>query len=149
VRLSPHFTLAELTKSQTAIRRRIRNEPHPRQIENLKKVCEHILEPVRVEYDIPFSPSSGFRCLDLNRELGSSDTSQHIQGKAVDFELPGIANPAVARWVLNNCEFDQLILEFFIKDEPNSGWIHASFDHLDTNRKVAKRFDGKIWEPFK
>ena len=100
MQLSDHFTLSELTKSSTAERRGIANEPGSTEIENLITVCDQILEPVREHYGIPFAPNSGFRGLELNRAIGSSDTSQHVKGEAVDFEVPGIANKDVALWVM-------------------------------------------------
>jgi len=135
VRLSPHFTLKELTASQTASRKGIKNEPNGPEVAALQLVCYNILEPVREHYDKPFSPSSGYRCLELNREIGSKDRSQHIKGQAVDFEIPGIENKELADWIEENCQFDQLILEFHNPEEPNSGWIHCSFVNLLDNRK--------------
>jgi zinc D-Ala-D-Ala carboxypeptidase len=140
MQLSDHFTLSELTKSSTAERRGIDNEPGPSEIENL------ILEPVRNHYGIPFAPNSGFRGLELNRAIGSSDTSQHVTGNAVDFEVPGIDNKDVALWVMENCEFDQLILEFYKEGVPGSGWVHCSYDEPTEHRKSARIFNGKTWE---
>jgi len=136
MRLSPHFTLSELTKSHTAIRLGIDNQPDENQTQNLKRVAENILEPVRVHFAKPFSPSSGFRCLELNTAIGSKPTSQHTKGEAVDFEVPGFPNREVAIWVRDNLEFDQLILEFYNPEEPMSGWVHVSLKETD-NRKQA------------
>ena len=145
MQLSDHFTLSELTKSSTAERRGIANEPGSTEIENLITVCDQLLEPVRNHYGIPFAPNSGFRGLELNRAIGSSDTSQHVKGEAVDFEVPGIANKDVALWVMENCEFDQLILEFYKEGIPDSGWVHCSYTLDRDNRKSARVFDGKTW----
>jgi len=136
MRLSPHFTLEELTKSQTAIRRGIRNLPNADQINNLKRVAESILEPVREHFGRPFSPSSGFRSRALNAAIGSKSTSQHTRGEAVDFELPGIPNSIVAEWIRDHLEFDQLILEFHDPSEPMSGWVHVSIKENDNRRQV-------------
>ena len=145
MQISDHFTLSELTKSSTAERMGIANEPGSTEVENLIMVCDQILEPVRNHYGIPFAPNSGFRCLQLNRAIGSSGNSQHVKGEAVDFEVPGIANKEVALWVMENCEFDQLILEFYKEDIPDSGWVHCSYTLSDDNRKSARVFDGKNW----
>ena len=145
MQLSDHFTLSELTKSSTAERRGIDNEPGPSEIENLILVCDQILEPVRNHYGIPFAPNSGFRGLELNQAIGSSNTSQHVKGEAVDFEVPGIPNKDVALWVMENCEFDQLILEFYKEGIPDSGWVHCSYTLDRDNRKSARVFDGKTW----
>ena len=143
--LSEHFSLSELTKSDTAIRKGIDNTPNDQEVENLILLCNEILEPVREHYGIPFAPNSGFRCLDLNREIGSSDKSQHVYGKAVDFEIPGLDNKEVALWVMENCDFDQLILEFYKEGEPSSGWVHCSYDVDKEHRKSARIFDGRTW----
>lgn len=145
MQLSDHFTLSELTKSSTAERLGIANEPGSTEIENLIMVCDQILEPVRNHYGIAFAPNSGFRCLELNRAIGSSDKSQHVTGQAVDFEVPGIDNKDVALWVVDNCQFDQLILEFYKEGEPSSGWVHCSYIIDGDNRKSARVFDGKNW----
>lgn len=139
-RLSDHFTLEELCKSQTAERKGIDNMPKEPEgaliIENLTRVCERILEPVRAHYGFPLSPSSGYRCLALNRAIGSRDTSQHVKGEAVDFEVPGVANPDLAQWIEANLDFDQVILEFYTPGDPHSGWVHCSVA-ADANRHVA------------
>jgi len=145
MQISDHFTLSELTKSSTAERLGIANEPGSMEVENLIMVCDQILEPVRNHYDIPFTPSSGFRCLELNRAIGSSGNSQHVKGEAVDFEVPGIPNKEVALWVKDNCEFDQLILEFYKEGVPDSGWVHCSYTIENDNRKSARVFDGRHW----
>ena len=147
MQLSEHFSLAELTKSDTAARMGINNEPRAKVIEKLVLVCENILEPVRNHYGVPFSPNSGFRCLALNREIGSSDKSQHVSGEAVDFEVPGISNKETALWVRDNCDFDQIILEFHKEEDPHSGWVHGSYRGDGKNRKSAVVFDGKTWSP--
>ena len=145
MQLSDNFSLRELTKSQTAERLGIANEPDDEAVENLIILCDMILEPVRNHYDTPFVPNSGFRCLELNRAIGSSDTSQHTTGEAVDFEVPGVPNKDLALWVKDNCKFDQLILEFYKDDDPASGWVHCSYVIDGDNRHSARIFDGKTW----
>ena len=144
MKLSDHFSLWEFTKSQTAERNNIRNKPGEEEIRNLEELCEKVLEPVRRHYDRPFSPSSGYRSPALNMILGSSRSSQHITGQAVDFEVPGIPNIDVARWIIDKLAYDQLILEFYREDEPHSGWIHCSYVG-ENNRNQARRFDGRTW----
>jgi|TARA_R110000803_G_scaffold125841_1_gene193384 hypothetical protein len=146
VKLSEHFALWELTKSQVADRNNIKNLPDEESTQNLGSTCEEILEPVRRHYGKPIAPSSGYRCLELNRVLGSSDRSQHTTGQAVDFEVPGVANMDLARWIMDNVDYDQLILEFYKEGQPNSGWVHCSYVG-QANRKQARRFDGRSWEP--
>lgn len=138
--LSRNFTLEELCKSQTAERRGIDNALDPARdaelVDNLRRVCEEILQPVRDHFGVPISPSSGYRCLALNRAIGSKDSSQHIKGEAVDFEVPGITNTDLAAWIESNLEYDQLILEFYMPGQPTSGWVHCSITGRE-NRHVA------------
>jgi len=143
--LSAHFSLSELTKSEAATRKGLKNIPNDTETGNLILLCDAILEPVREHYGVPFSPNSGFRCFYVNREVGSSDNSQHVTGNAVDFEVPGIDNKDVALWVMENCDFDQLILEFYKEGNPASGWVHCSYDGDKTHRKSARIFDGRTW----
>ena len=128
--LSEHFTLREMTRSQTAERLGIRNQPNSDQLLALTKVCANILEPVRNNYAIPFGPSSGFRSAHLNEQIGGSAAplSQHCKGEAVDFEIPGVSTAELARWCQDNLpEWDQLICECYQVGKPDSGWVHCSF----------------------
>ena len=125
--LSEHFTLREATKSATAIRLGIDNTPPDDVIPKMKAVAERILEPCRAHFATPFTPTSFYRCLALNRELGSSDDSQHVKGEAVDFEIPGLPNLKLARWIADNLLFDQVILEFYSPVDPAAGWVHCSY----------------------
>jgi putative chitinase len=152
MQLSEHFNLKEFTKSETAIRKRIDNTPGPVHASNLQKVCEKILEPVRRHYGKPVRINSGYRGPALNAAVGGSSKSQHCNGEAVDFEIDGLANPELAKWVSENCDFDQIILEFYDpKEGPNSGWVHASYNSKGTNRKqllTAVTVNGKtVYKP--
>lgn len=134
--LTPNFTLAELIVSPTAKRLGLSNNPTAAHIANMKFVCEKILEPVRAHFGKPVQINSSYRSPLVNKAVGGSPTSQHSNGEAVDFEIPGISNKAVADWVADNLEFDQVILEFYsAKDGANSGWVHASIKRNGQNRK--------------
>ena len=136
MQLSEHFNLKEFTKSETAIRKRIDNTPNSEHAANLKNVCEKILEPVRKHFGKPVRINSGYRGPALNAAVGGSSKSQHCNGEAIDFEIDGLPNPELAKWVSENCEFDQIILEFYDpKEGPNSGWVHASYTTKGPNRK--------------
>ena len=90
MKLSPHFSLDEMLKSQTAIRKGIPNVPTEAHTEALRALCMNILEPVRAQYGIPFSPSSGYRSGELCIAIGSTINSQHAKGEAADFEVPSV-----------------------------------------------------------
>jgi putative chitinase len=134
--LSEHFALKDFVKSETAIRRGIPNVPTTDHKIALKAVCEHILEPVYAHFQQDVRINSSYRSPKLNAAVGGSAKSQHCNGEAVDFEIDGLPNPDLAMWVSRNCEFDQLILEFYNpKEGPNSGWVHASYTAKGTNRR--------------
>ena len=124
--LSRNFTLSELIKSDTAIRRGIKNNPNAEQIEKLKALCENILQPVRDHFG-RVKITSGYRSPELCAAIGSSVNSQHAKAEAADFECLGTDNAELADWIYANLDFDQLILEFYTPGEPNSGWIHCSY----------------------
>jgi len=146
MKLSDNFSLEELCKSSTASRLGIDNTAYDIDtINNLKNVARNILQPIREKYDIPFSPNSGYRSPTLNEAIKGSPKSQHCEGKAVDIEIPTIDNSALAHWINLNLEFDQLILEFYKKGDPKSGWVHVSYNE-GNNRKEVLTFDGKMYE---
>jgi len=146
-RLSPHFKLKEFERSQLAARFDIDNRVKSLNVfKNLQQLCENILEPVRNYYGVPFSPSSGYRCLDLNRRLGSSDNSQHIHGEAADIEIPTVSNYELGVWIRDNCEYDTVLLEFYNENDVSSGWVHVSYVGEESNRKRALIFDGKQYK---
>ena len=152
MKLSNNFTLAELTKSQTAVRRGIRNEPSTDHINNLIHLAKTILQPVREHFGKPVTISSGYRSPELCEAIGSSAKSQHAKGEAADFEITGIDNKDLATWIAANTEFDQLILEYYIENDPNSGWVHCSVKTPpEEGRKQilqAKKIEGKtVYEP--
>ena len=145
--LSNNFTLAELTKSQTAIRKNINNEPGTAEINNLIHLAKTVLQPVREHFGKPVMISSGYRSPELCEAIGSSSKSQHAKGEAADFEIHSVDNKELAAWIAANCEFDQLILEFYDGVDPNSGWIHCSVKREpETPRKQvlrAKKIEGR------
>ena len=133
--LTRNFTLSELTKSDTAIRKGINNNPSPEQIEKLKLLCENILQPIRDHFG-RVKITSGFRSPELCVAIGSSVNSQHAKAEAADFECIGVDNAELADWIHANLDYDQLILEFYTPGEPNSGWIHCSW----TSDQPRKQF---------
>ena len=142
MQLSGHFSLSELTKSQTAERKGISNKPTLEHIENLTELCTHILEPTRRNFSKPIVITSGYRSEELCEAIGSKTTSQHAKGEAADFEMFGLDNKSLAKYIKNNLIFDQLILEFYNQDDPSSGWVHCSYSK-EGNRKEALFYNGK------
>jgi zinc D-Ala-D-Ala carboxypeptidase len=147
MKLSANFQLSELVKSQVAERKGIPNNPSPAHIDNLKALCVNVLQPIRSHFDAPVLISSGYRSGELCIAIGSKPTSQHAEGKAADLEVPGTDNKELAEWVRDNLEFDQLILEFYRDGEPESGWIHVSWNSGENRNQTLKALrneDGKV-----
>ena len=146
MKLSENFTLDELTKSQEAIRLDIPNEPEDEHITNLMLLCTHILQPVRNYFKMPVSISSGYRSAALCKAIGSSATSQHTKGQAADFEIFGVHNKEVSDWIVKNTDYDQCILEFWNPNDPNSGWIHCSYNDAGNRKSYlnAQKLNGRI-----
>ena len=139
MKLTENFSLNELTKSQTAERKGIDNTPSTEHQENLKSLCEMILQPIRDHFGQVVSISSGYRSPELCVAIGSSTNSQHAKGQASDFEIFGVSNKELADYIDQNLDYDQLILEYWKgEDEPNSGWVHCSFN-TQGNRKQYLR----------
>ena len=136
MKLSKNFSLTELTKSQTAERMGLDNNPSEAETENLRLLCERVLQPIRDHFNKVVTISSGYRNEILSRKIGSSNKSQHCKGQAADFEIFSVDNNEVSDWIKENLMFDQLILEYYIPGEPNSGWIHVSYTKdINLNRK--------------
>ena len=142
--LSKNFTLTEYTKSQTALRQGIDNTPNDEHLASAKLLFEKVVQPVRDHFG-PTVINSGYRGPALNAAVGGSSSSQHCKGEAVDIECPGVPNYDVAKWIEDNLDFDQLILEFYTPGIPDSGWVHVSYKS-EGNRKqslTATKQDGK------
>ncbi len=137
--VTENITLKELTKSESATRFGISNEPTEEALSNLQKLATHILQPVRDHFGKPLIITSGYRSPELCLKIGSTTTSQHTKGQASDFEIGGIANKDLSDWIHQNLDYDQLILEFWKPEEPNSGWVHCSYKGQGLNRKQYLR----------
>ena len=135
--LSKNFSLSELTKSETAIRKDIDNTPSVEGISNLTNLCNMVLQKVRDSHGV-VTITSGYRSPELNKAIGGSVTSDHCKGCAADFEVPGLDNKQLALWIEDNLIFKQLILEFYEDGQPNSGWVHCSFEEGENNSQVLR-----------
>lgn len=145
MKLSKNFTMAEFTKSQTAERKGIDNTPEGEHLEAAKALFENVVQPIRDQFG-PTVINSGYRSPELNAAVGGSATSQHCKGQAADIEVPGVANAELANWIVDNLDFDQVILEFYTPGIPDSGWVHVSYKDDGENRKsilTASRVNGK------
>lgn len=126
-----YFTIKELTKSATADTNGIDNTPSNQEIDNLTKLVDNILDPLREAYGKPIRVNSGYRCKELNSLVGGKPTSQHLTGQAAD--ISSYRNTKAENEILFNLvrklhlPFDQLI------NEKDFSWIHVSYS--DRNRR--------------
>lgn len=148
MQLSEHLSLNEVTTSSTAKRLGIDNNPTQEHLNNLKLVAENVFEPIRKHFGKPIKVSSGYRSKALNDATpGSSSTSQHCSGEALDLDqdgmTTGVTNKMVFEYIKNNMNFDQLIWEFGTDENPD--WVHVSWESTGKQRKMilkATRVNG-------
>lgn len=143
--LSPHFSMREMTRSETAARRGIDNTPPDDVRPALKILAMAVLEPVRAAFG-PVLVTSGYRSPELNKAIKGSPRSQHMLGQAVDFEVPGVPNVRIAKWISTHLDYDCLILEFHDPADPQAGWVHCSYVGQKNRKRLlrAQRVDGRI-----
>ncbi len=152
MKISAHFALAEFTRSESAKRHGVSNEPTPEHLENLKLLCEKVLEPIRMKFG-PINISSGYRSKALNHYIGGSLNSQHCEAKAADIDMDGMTNATnkeVFDFIKDTLDFDQLIFEFGTKDAPD--WVHVSYNAGKNRKQVlrALKVNGKTaYAPYK
>ena len=143
--LTTNFSLHELAKSETALRLDLDNTPDEQATENLRLLCEKVLQPVRDHYGKGVKVNSAYRSPESNAAVGGSKTSDHCKGMAADIEIPGVANADLAQWIMDNLDYTQLILEFYTPGIPDSGWVHVSYDpnNLKKQELTATKVAGK------
>jgi phosphoribosylaminoimidazole (AIR) synthetase len=132
MQITAHFNLAEFTRSESAKRHGVSNQPTAEHLENIKMLCEKVLEPIRMKFG-PINISSGYRSKVLNHYIGGSLRSQHCEGRACDIDMDGmggVTNKQIFEYIKSELEFDQLINEF------NYGWIHVSYNAGQNRRQV-------------
>ena len=138
MKLSEHFSLDELTFSQTAIRNGWENIPSVEVLDNLKRLCGEGLEPLRDFIGKPITITSGYRNLRLNKAIGSKDSSYHTKGLAADIIIKGMSVEQLMRAVIqSDIEFQQVILEFPNPDG-TGGWVHFAIPALGQKPKMEK-----------
>jgi uncharacterized protein YcbK (DUF882 family) len=137
MKLTEHFTLAELSHSDTAIARHIDNTPPSYIMPKLLTLALGLEQVRSLLGDKPIQISSGYRSMLLNAAIGSKSTSQHLSGCAADFTCPDFGTPAeiVVAIVKSDIGYDQLISEDFM----HSQWVHISFS--SRNRRQALIID--------
>ncbi len=152
MKLSAHFALAEFTRSESAKRHGVSNEPTPEHLKNLITLCEKVLEPIRIKFG-PINISSGYRSKILNHYIGGSLNSQHCEAKACDIDMDGMggaSNTEIFNYIKDSLDFDQLIWEFGDNNKPD--WVHVSYNEGKNRKQMLKalKVNGKtVYAPYK
>ncbi len=139
--LSEYFKLEEFENSDTARAFGIDNSVPKSLIQNVVRLHDNVLYPLRKLIGHPVVITSGYRCPDLNNKVGGVTSSQHASAQAADITVTGQSNTAVFNWIRKNCEFDQLILE----SVGGVQWVHVSYS-FGSNRKQCLSYDGKRYK---
>lgn len=155
MQISKHLRLAEITRSDAAKRNGIDNTPTAEHLENFKLLADKVFEPIREHFKTPIFISSGYRSKALNDFMkGSSSTSQHCKGQAIDIDMDGstgeVTNRMVFDFIKNKLDFDQLIWEFGTDFNPD--WVHVSYAKGANRKQILKavRAGGKTsYQAFK
>lgn len=140
--ISPHFSYDEVIRSKTATDLGMDNNLPPELLPKVQLVANEILEKTRANWGKPVKINSWYRCPALNQMISNNPNSQHTKGEAVDFTIPGINNFEVASYIRDNLLFDQLILERYDDENPDSGWVHCSFVDTANRKSVLRTVDG-------
>lgn len=143
--MSKYFSLSELTRSTTALKEGIANDPNEAQIKDLYRLMDY-LDKVREAFGKAIIVTSGFRSERLNDRIGGSDKSQHMKGQAADIRPHDIKElRSLFSTIRKVGGFDQLIYE-----EPagRTPWIHVSIPPANKPpRGEVKRWDGHTYKP--
>lgn len=137
--LSPHFTLEEMTASQTAAREGIPNNPDGQSLENLSMLAKTMEKVRTILGNKPIIISSGYRGPQLNEAIGGSKTSAHMFGLACDFTCPGAGLPVDICRVLEP-HMRELGIDQLINEYPPNGWVHIGLTRGDP-RYMAMTID--------
>lgn len=134
-KMSDNFNYGEVIRSIEAKAQGIDNTMPSIYYSNAINLAKYVLEPIRKYFDIPFTPSSWYRCQRLNELVGGEKNSQHLTGHAADISVPKISLMILAEYIRDNLDFDQLILE--------PRWVHVSYNKENNRKQVLRNEDGK------
>lgn len=145
MKLSPNLTLAEVIKSQTAIRKGIDNTPTEEHLVALMAIARDVFQPVRDHFATPIAVTSGYRSPELNKAIKGSKTSQHTKGEALDLDADvfgGLTNKELFDYIREHLTYDQLIYEFSNPDG-TPAWVHVSYKADGPNRMEVLKAEKK------
>lgn len=134
MKLSKNFTLSELTYSSTAKANKVDNTPDRWELDNLKKLCNEVLQPIRDKWDDSIFINSGFRNPIVNRLVKGSTSSQHLKGEAADITVGSKSgNKKLFDMIVQLIENEEITVGQLI-DEKDYSWIHISLPYKRVNQ---------------
>ena len=140
MKISQHLSLSEVTRSDSAKRHGIDNNPTAEHLENFKLLAEKVFEPIRAHFGVPIHISSGYRSKALNAFIKGSASSQHCKGEAIDIDMDGssngVTNKMIFDFIKDKLDFDQLIWEF--GSDKNPDWVHVSYTKVGNRKQKLK-----------
>lgn len=144
MQISKNMSYAEATNTNV----NAKNDPTPEHLENIKLLAEKVFEPLRVLVgNKPIKINSVYRSKEVNAAIkGSSKTSQHCKGEAMDIKGTNVSNAALGRLIKDNLTFDQLIFEYPTAGEP--AWIHVSYSKTKNRKQVLMCYGASDYRPF-
>ena len=141
-----YFTISEMLRSETAIRRRIWNGAGQEEEDNLRALIAAVLDPVRRQFGAPIKVTSGFRCKEVNKSVGGVTGSQHLVGEAADIISSSnkkAENYVIGRLIVALGNYDQVIFENVGPNDLRPEWIHVSWKRKGANRQnILKKIKG-------
>ena len=145
-KISKHVSYQEGTRSVTALRLGLKNDPSEEHLQNMKLLSEKIFEPLRMYVGGPIRINSFYRGPELNKAIGGSKKSQHCKGQAMDIDdtYGHMSNATMFNWIRKTLSYDQMIWEFGTDNNPD--WVHVSYVSKEKNRNrclKAYRENGK------
>ena len=144
MRLSPHFSLVELTASSTAARLGLRNQPPAELMPRLIRLAE-MLERIRTTLGVPVIVTSGYRCDQVNRAVGGVTSSDHTQGHAADIRAPDYGRPVAVAHALAPLVSVLGIGQLILETVGRSSWIHVSTRMPDNPVNRVLTYDGRSY----
>lgn len=146
-KISENISYTEATKSLTAVRKGINNIPNEKTLNKMKYVAKNIFEPLRKNFGVPIGISSFYRSEALNKAVGGSKLSEHVEGSAIDIDADIfglISNKDIFDYIKDNLNFNQLIWEYGNDKEPD--WVHASLKEFGNKKQIIRAYKEKNWK---
>lgn len=144
MKLTNNFSLSEMLISGAAYRYKYYEQfaPSENVVQNLKELCENVLQPLRDNLGVPVHVSSGYRCKRVNDKIGGAKTSQHVKGQAADIQIAGITTIDVCKKIVEmGINFDQMIEEY-------GSWVHISFNARNNRKQILQKAQGTGYRPY-